>query len=74
MIRLPKCTSHRYSTDCGYEYECIAKHGESCEDCLCTYHDIGGLYNPNTGKKVNKIVAFFLYGRRCRDLYKRNKP
>jgi hypothetical protein len=61
-MKLPKCSAHKSWTDCGYEYECEAIHGQDCESCLCTYKSLGGLWNPETGKKVNRIIAFILYG------------
>ena len=62
LFKLPKCTSYSYWTDCGYEYDCKSKHEEGCDNCLCTYKTIGGLYNPETGKKVFKIIALLKYG------------
>lgn len=61
-MNLPKCSGHKSWTDCGYEYECEAIHGQDCENCLCTYKSLGGLWNPETGKRVNRIIAFICYG------------
>jgi len=61
-MRLPKCTGYTEFTDCGNEYDCEAQHDRSCEDCLSLYKLYGGLWNPDTGKKINPIIAFILYG------------
>lgn len=63
--KLPKCSSYKSWTDCGYEYDCEAHENiESCTECLCKYKNTCGLINPETGKKINKFLAFILYGRR----------
>jgi len=64
IFKLPECSSYKSWTDLGYEYDCNAKHKQPCENCLCTYKDLGGLWNPETGKKENKILAFMRYGGR----------
>jgi hypothetical protein len=61
-MNLPNCTGYQSWTDCGYEFDCEAVHGQSCEDCLCTYKSLGGLWHPETGKKVWSLLAFILYG------------
>ena len=61
-IKLPECSGHKSWTNCGYEHDCYAVHGQYCEDCLCNYKSLGGLWHPETGKKVNPVIAFLLYG------------
>jgi hypothetical protein len=61
-MKLPSCTSYKSYNDYGYDFDCEAIHDYGCEDCLCNYKKLGGLWNPVTGKKVNSIIAFILYG------------
>ena len=68
MAKLPECSSRKYWTDCGYEYDCDAYEVPSCEECLCTYRTLGGLVRPDTGKVVHPLIARILYGVRSVDL------
>lgn len=61
-MKLPKCSGYKSWTDCGYEYDCEALHGQECENCLCNYKALWGLWNPETGRRANPIIAFILYG------------
>jgi len=61
-VKLPECTGYTSWTDCGHEFGCEAIHGQSCEDCLCTYKSFGGLWHPETGKKIHPVVALLRYG------------
>lgn len=61
-MRLPKCSSYKSWTDCGYEHDCDAIHERTCDECLCTYKSLGGLWHPKTGKRTLSLVALFLYG------------
>lgn len=69
ILKLPKCSAREYWTGYESDWECDANSDKiySCEDCLCTYYTLGGLCNPVTGKKINPIKAFLLYGIRYRD-------
>jgi len=60
-MKLPTCSGEW--DNCG-EFDCYAEPSVSCENCLCNYKRTGGLVNPETGKRVNQILAFLLYGRR----------
>jgi hypothetical protein len=63
-MNLPTCTGYRTgSDDFGEEWDCGAIHKAYCEDCLCNYKRMGGLWHPVTGKKVNRWLALVLYGR-----------
>ena len=59
---IPPCKGYKYWTDCGYEYDCESEHDETCDYCLAAYHETEGLWNPETGKKVPRIIAWLLYG------------
>ena len=61
--QLPSCSGYKYWTACGYEYDCEAVHDKSCEKCLCTFHETGGIWNPETGKKENYCMAVIKYGK-----------
>lgn len=57
---LPPCSGYRdYWTG---EFDCWAVHAESCEYCLCTYHTMGGLIHPETGKEMSYGTALRMYG------------
>jgi hypothetical protein len=60
-MKLPKCLGYKIETMDGTEYDCNGLHDKTCEDCLVLYNKMRGLWNPNTGKKINKILAFILY-------------
>ena len=60
-MKLPKCYGYKIETIDGTEYDCDGLHNESCEDCLVNYKNIGGLWNPEIGKKTNKLIAFIKY-------------
>lgn len=60
---LPKCSGHKFWTYSGDEFDCLSKHDEPCEDCLCTYHKTGGRWHPETGKQLSKKKALELYGK-----------
>lgn len=68
-MKLPRCSG---SQDYWGEYDCESAHEETCENCLCNYHDLGGRWNSNTGKLEGKIMAFLKYGPR-RPWVKTNK-
>jgi hypothetical protein len=59
MSEEPQCTGRK-----GYEgdFDCDSFHHQSCEDCLCNFVLLGGLWNPDTGKKVSKQTAYKIYG------------
>jgi len=57
--KLPTC-SIAYDKWNG-DYDCESNHNKECERCLCLYHETGGLYDPETGKKANKFIAFLFY-------------
>lgn len=61
-MRLPSCSGYQSWTGGGYEFDCEAVHGQGCDHCLCCYKSCGGLWHPETGKKIPRIVAFVLYG------------
>ncbi len=69
-MKLPTCTGYKFFTDCGYEFDCESIHGQSCEDCLCCYKTLDGLWHPETGKKIRPFIAFLLYGARYTDIPK----
>jgi len=61
-MKLPKCSGYEIHTVDAHEYDCNSLHEESCEDCICNYKQLGGLWNPETGRKTNSLIAFILYG------------
>jgi len=45
------------------DYDCDAIHDKCCEDCFAAYKKIGGLWHPETGRHIPKIVARMLFGK-----------
>ena len=66
-MKLPECSGRTSWTDWGHEFDCDAIHGQSCEDCLCTYKSLGGLWHPETGKKIHPVIALLRYGAKNTD-------
>ena len=62
-MKLPKCSGYEFNTTDAHEYDCYSIHEHDCEDCICNYKQLGGLWNPETGRKTNSLIAFILYGR-----------
>lgn len=65
---LPTCSGHRTDTTDGWDFDCDAVHGDSCENCLANYHTCGGLIDPNTGRKLSKFEAFIRFGKQERKI------
>jgi len=70
-MNLPSCTGD-YGID--GDFDCVSNHDLNCEDCLCNYHNMGGLWHPDTGKKLSKFMAFLFYGRRKPEKKLRKEP
>jgi hypothetical protein len=60
--KLPTCSGFTTFTACGYDYDCLAVHGESCEYCLCNWFETGGTINPETGVKHKYKTCVKRYG------------
>jgi len=60
-MKLPTCSGEW--DNCG-EFDCFADPAISCEDCLCNYRETGGMRDPGTGKRVNRLLAYMRYGKR----------
>lgn len=68
-MNLPKCSGYTQNTPMGKEYDCFALHQENCEECLCLFHETGGLWHPETGVRVNPYFAWLMFG----DYYREGK-
>ncbi len=61
-MKLPECSGYEDSTPDGHDYDCFAIHEVDCEGCLANYRTCGGLWHPETGKKMSAMLAILLYG------------
>jgi hypothetical protein len=60
-MKIPCCSGRYYEME--GDYDCDAMHDKCCEDCFAAYRKIGGLWHPETGKHIPKIVARILFGK-----------
>jgi len=69
-MKLPICRGKR-----GYEgdYDCDYPNAPTCEECLVTYHVLGGVINPKTGKRLPLFLLRILYGIRYRNQQEEKK-
>lgn len=51
---IPSCSG---SHDYWGEFDCDSIHERTCEECLCNYEKLGGLWNPETGHKWKESSA-----------------
>jgi len=63
-MKLPVCLGHR---DYDGDYDCHYPNAPCCEECLVTYHKLGGTINPKTGKRLPLFILWLLYGKRNKD-------
>ena len=63
IFKLPECLGETYKGYYHDDFECHYENApDECQDCICTYRREGGRINPETGRRIPRIIAFLRWG------------